>query len=147
MRNDPRRRDPAAYPWSVTLDTRFADMDVNRHLNNVAITRFFEETRIRFNWDLIAKARATAAPMERPRFLVAHVAVDFLGEGSYPEPVTMAYAVGDIGRSSFRSLMAMFQSGTCIALCDSVLVFRGDSGPATLPAELRNRLEAFPLAG
>ncbi|GGE13000.1 hypothetical protein GCM10011529_19220 [Polymorphobacter glacialis] len=143
MRNDPRRRAMEAYPWTVTMETRFADMDVNRHLNNVAITRFFEEARIRFNWQMIAAAK----PMPRPHYLVAHVSVDFLGEGAYPAPVTMTYAVGDIGRTSFRSLMGMFQDGACIALCDSVLVHRGEIGPAPLPAELRTRLEAFPLRG
>jgi acyl-CoA thioester hydrolase len=143
MKADPRRRDLAAYPWSATLETRFADMDVNRHLNNVAIARFFEETRIRFNWGLIARAELS----QRPHYLVAHVAIDYLGEGRYPDPVTMTYAVGHIGSSSFRSLMGMFQNGACIALCDSVLVHRGPAGPSPLPAELRARLEAFPLAG
>ena len=143
MKDDPRRHDPAAYPWSVVMETRFADMDVNRHLNNVAITRFFEEVRIRFNWSLIAQG-ATA---QRPRYLVAHVAVDFLDEGRYPAPVTMTYAVGNIGHTSFRCLMGMFQDGKCIALSDSVLVHRGPDGPAALPGDLRARLEAFPLAG
>ena len=143
MKDDPRRRDPAAYPWRVELQTRFADLDVNFHLNNVAITRFFEETRIRFNWESIT----AGVPVERPRYLVAHIAVDYLGEGRYPLPVLMTYAVGDIGRSSFRCAMAMFQAGACIALSDSVLVYRGDAGPAPLPALLKARLEAFPLAG
>ena len=142
MRDDPRRRDPAAYPWSAVMETRFADMDVNRHLNNVAIARFFEETRIRFNWDLV-----TAAAITRPRYLAAHVAVDYLGEGNYPDPVTMTCGIGAIGTSSFRCLMGMFQHGACIALCDSVLVHRSDAGPEPLPAALRVRLEAFPLAG
>ena len=48
MRDDARRRDPAAYATSLTLDTRFGDMDVNGHLNNVAFARLFEETRVRF---------------------------------------------------------------------------------------------------
>ncbi len=147
MKFDPRRRDPASYPWSCVMETRFADMDVNRHLNNVAITRFFEEARIRFNWSLIAASRAAGADMARPRYLVAHVAVDFLGEGNYPDPLTLTYAVGPIGTTSFRCLMGMFQAGACIALSDSVLVHRGEAGPAPLPAELRARLEAFPLKG
>lgn len=143
MKDDPRRRNIAAYPWSVSMETRFADMDVNRHLNNVAITRFFEETRIRFNWSLLTRSERA----ERPRYLVAHVAVDYLGEGSYPASLTMTYAVGNIGRSSFRCQMAMFQTGACIALCDSVLVHRGAAGPAPLPDDLRARLEAFALTG
>ena len=142
MRRDPRRLLLANYPWSAEMQTRFADMDVNRHLNNVAITRFFEEARIRFNWSLIAGKGPT-----RPHYLVAHVAIDFLDEGQYPAPVTMGYAVGNIGNTSFRSLMAMFQGDRCVALCDSVLVHRGPDGPSPLPADLRARLEAFPLNG
>ena len=143
MKSDPRRLDLAAYPWRQDMETRFADMDVNRHINNVAFSRFFEETRIRFNWNLIEKG----PPMDRPHYLVAHVAIDFLGEGRYPEPVTMTYAVGSIGRTSFRCAMGMFQFGACIALCDSVLVHRGVDGPSPLPESLRKRLEAFPLKG
>jgi acyl-CoA thioester hydrolase len=143
MKSDSRRLRLESYPWSQIMETRFADMDVNRHLNNVAFSRFFEETRIRFNWSLIEKN----TPSERPHYLVAHVAIDFLGEGRYPEPVTMGYAVGAIGRTSFRAQMAMFQNDTCIALCDSVLVHRGPDGPSPLPRPLRNRLEAFPLKG
>ncbi len=142
MKADPRRRDPAAYVWTGEMETRFADMDVNGHLNNVAITRFFEETRIRFNGALFSGALAT-----RPRFLVGHVAVDFLAEGHYPAPVTMAYALSTIGTTSFRSAKAMFQAGRCIALCDTVLVHRGDAGPAPLPPQLRDRLEPLLLRG
>ena len=145
MKTDPRRLLLASYPWVQAMETRFADMDVNRHLNNVAFSRFFEETRIRFNGTLFANANAESAP--RPRYLVAHVAIDYLGEGSYPKPVTMAYAIGSIGRTSFRSQKAMFQNGRCIALCDTVLVHRGDAGPAPLPDALRTRLEAFGLKG
>ena len=142
MRDDPRRRDPGNYAWSATMETRFADMDVNGHLNNVAITRFFEETRIRCNWSLFADALPS-----RPRFLVGHVAVDFLDEGEYPAPVLMTYAVLTLGRTSFRCAKAMFQNDRCIALCDTVLVHRGEAGPAPLPADLRTRLEPMLLKG
>ncbi len=142
MRDDPRRHDPASYAWSAEMATRFADMDVNRHLNNVAIARFFEETRVRFNWSLFAGEGAT-----RPRFLVGHVAIDYLGEGEYPAPVTMTYAVASIGRSSFRCAKGMFQNGRCVALCDTVLVHRGPDGPAPLPDTLRTRLEPLLLKG
>lgn len=142
MKADPRRRDLASYPASLALETRFGDMDVNGHLNNVAFARLFEETRVRFN-------RAGPLVTGRPSsFVVAHVAIDYLAEGNYPAPVTIGYAIARIGSSSFTVAMAAFQEGTCIALCDSVLVHRDPAtGPAPLPDALRTRLEALALRG
>lgn len=145
MRDDPRRLLPASYPHHQHLETRFADMDVNGHLNNVAIARLFEEVRVRFN---------RAGPVNplsgeiRSHYVVARVAIDYLAEGEYPAPVSIGYAVSRIGSSSFTVAMAAFQDGRCIALCDSVLVHRlPDSGPAPMPQALRERLEAHALRG
>lgn len=145
MKADPRRRVSEAYPASLTLETRFADMDVNGHLNNVAFARLFEETRVRFN----RAGPVTPAPGERrSSFVVAHVAIDYLAEGNYPDPVTIGYAITRIGSSSFTVAMAAFQAGSCIALCDSVLVHRDPAtGPAPIPPALRERLEGFALRG
>jgi acyl-CoA thioester hydrolase len=145
MKADPQRRVLAAYPASLTLETRFADMDVNGHLNNVAFARLFEETRVRFN----RAGPVNPAPGERrSSFVVAHVAIDYLAEGNYPAPVTIGYAIARIGSSSFTVAMAAFQEGNCIALCDSVLVHRDPaSGPAPIPPALRERLEGFALRG
>lgn len=145
MKADPARRRLASYPASLTLETRFADMDVNGHLNNVAFARLFEETRVRFNR---AGPMAPKAGERKSSFVVAHVAIDYLAEGNYPAPVTIGYAIARIGTSSFTVAMAAFQDGQCIALCDSVLVHRDPaSGPAPLPAALRERLEAHRLSG
>ncbi|MBU6165311.1 MAG: acyl-CoA thioesterase [Alphaproteobacteria bacterium] len=145
MKADPRRRAPDAYPASLTLETRFGDMDVNGHLNNVAFARLFEETRVRFNRSGPA---APTAGERRSSFVVAHVAIDYLAEGNYPAPVTIGYAIARIGSSSFTVAMAAFQDGNCIALCDSVLVHRDPaSGPAPIPPPLRERLEGLALRG
>jgi acyl-CoA thioester hydrolase len=145
MKADPRRRERAAYPHHHILETRFADMDVNFHLNNVAIARLFEEVRVRFNR---AGPVHEAAGDARSRYVVARVAIDYLSEGNYPAPVWIGYAVTHIGNSSFTIAMAAFQDDACIALCDSVLVHRlPGSGPAPMPQALRERLEAHALRG
>ena len=143
MRQDPRRRDPAAYPWQTTLDTRFGDLDPNRHLNNVAIARLFEEVRVRFHAMLYAQAPADI----RPRFLVAHTATDYIAEGRYPAPAVMTLAILSIGTSSYRVGLGLFQDGDCIALCDTVLVHRGETAPSPLPPTRRVLLEAYALKG
>ena len=40
------------YPVSVVMQTRFQDIDPNRHLNNVAFAALFENARVRLNREL-----------------------------------------------------------------------------------------------
>lgn len=139
-RHDPRRLDASAYPWSVGLETRFGDMDVNFHLNNVAIAGLYEEARVRFNWHI-----RDNYPVGLPRFLVARVEIDYLGEGKYRVPTSMGVAVVATGSSSWRVAMGLFQPDGCIGLSDTVMVHRGDAGPAPIPDSLRAALGDFAL--
>ncbi len=140
MTADPLRRDLAAYPWSTEVATRFADLDLNAHLNNVAIANLYEEGRVRFNYHL---RRANA--VGRPRFLVARIEIDYLAEAHYPAVATLAAAVVATGRTSWRIGLGLFQDGACRGLCDTVMVHRGDAGPAPLPEPLRAALGEYGL--
>ena len=44
----PWRLDPASYPHHDVIQTRFQDLDVLGHINNVAWAALFETARIRF---------------------------------------------------------------------------------------------------
>ncbi len=143
LKDDPRRLDAARYRYAFATQTRFGDMDPNRHLNNVAIARLLEEGRVRFHDHL----RAQHPGIGRPHFLVAHVAIDFLAEGRYPDDVTLRLAILSIGTSSYRIGQALFQSDQAIALADSVIVYRAADRPgsAPLPPALRQALEGYAL--
>ena len=67
---DPRLLDPAQYRFSVAITTRFAVLDPNDHLNNVAIAAMFEDTRVRLS--LALGFRPDRTPGGR-RFVVAAV--------------------------------------------------------------------------
>lgn len=144
MRNDPRRRDPAAYPFAVTLDMRYGDMDVWRHLNNVSAGRFYEEGRLRFMHH-VREANADYAA-QRFRLMVAHTAIDYLAEGHYPHPITVGVGVVSLGNSSYRVGEALFQQGRCIGLADVVLTHIGEAGAAPLPAIIRETLQRYLIA-
>lgn len=45
----PWRLDATAYPHHTTVPTRFQDMDVLGHINNVAMGALFETARVHFN--------------------------------------------------------------------------------------------------
>ena len=124
------------YPVAISLQTRFQDMDVNGHLNNVAFAALFESARVQIN-------RRTRPLGERPaneRSMVAAVEINYLAEGEYPGDVEVLSGIGHIGTSSWTILQAMFQNGRCIATCDTVVVCRTDNQAKPLRADLVREL-------
>ncbi|MEM8917539.1 MAG: acyl-CoA thioesterase [Pseudomonadota bacterium] len=129
--------DPASYPVSLVTQTRFQDIDPNRHLNNVAFATMFENARVRFNRAL----RPWADRPKNERSMVAAVSINYLREGSYPDDVEIASGVSKIGTSSYVIAQAMFQHGQCIATCDSVIVCRTDGEGKPLRQAVVDELE------
>ncbi|WP_422058812.1 acyl-CoA thioesterase [Sphingopyxis sp.] len=131
------RLDAASYPAHIELQTRFQDMDINGHLNNVAFAALFESGRVLLN-------REVRPLTERPaneRTMVAMVEINYLGEGNFPDPVTITSGIGRIGTSSWTIVQAMFQNGRAIASCDTVVVCRTDGQAKPLRAEMVAELE------
>lgn len=141
MKDDVLRRDLAAYPFRIDIVPRFGDMDPNRHLNNVAIARFYEEGRVRLHWNI----RNANPGIGSFHVLVAHVAIDYLGEGHWPDPLRLGAGIAAIGGRSYRIGLALFQADVCIGLCDSVLLYRSSAPSSTLPPVLRAALEPLRL--
>lgn len=128
----------ASYPVHLDLQTRFQDMDINGHLNNVAFAALFESGRVLLN-------REIRPWEERPaneRTMVAAVEINYLGEGNFPDPVQIATGIGRLGTSSWTIVQAMFQNGRCIATCDTVVVCRTDGEAKPLRAAMVAELEA-----
>lgn len=126
-RPDPRRTERERYPFTVELQTRWGDMDALHHLNNAALTRYYEEARIRFT------THTAGATGEHFRGLVGAVYIDYLRPALYPAPLLAGVAVGAIGRSSLRLLQAMFQGDHCVGVADVTLVWMGPGRKAVEP--------------
>ena len=132
------RLDAASYPVCVEFQTRFQDMDINGHLNNVAFAALFESGRVLLN-------RQVRPLDERPaneRTMVAAIEINYLAEGNFPDPVRIATGIGRIGTSSWTIVQAMFQNGRCIATCDTVVVCRTDGEAKPLRAAMVAELKA-----
>ncbi|MFT5330987.1 MAG: acyl-CoA thioester hydrolase [Parasphingorhabdus sp.] len=125
------------YPVSVVMQTRFQDIDPNRHLNNVAFAAMFENARVRLNRSL----RPWADRPKNERSMVAAVTINYLSEGQYPDDVEISSGVSRIGTSSYVITQAMFQNGRCLATCDSVIVCRTDGEGKPLRQEVIEELE------
>ncbi|WP_375429135.1 acyl-CoA thioesterase [uncultured Sphingomonas sp.] len=135
----PWRLDPAAYPHTQSVQTRFQDLDVLGHLNNVAFAALFETARTKFN----REAELWGKRFSGRRAVVARMEISYLVEGTYPEDVEIATGVGEIGGRSWSILSCMFQGDRPIATCDVVIVMDKDADGNGLPDHFKARLAEF----
>jgi acyl-CoA thioester hydrolase len=140
MKPSRERLELSTYPSRVDIPARFSDVDMFRHLNNVAIGQFYEEVR----FALTAQAREML-PKGSGRIMVANVDTAFLREAQYPGTVTVGTGVARRGGKSFVFGQALFQDGVCFSAADTTLVFVGPTGPAVLPPELDAFLNGLQL--
>ncbi len=132
------RLDAASYPVCESFQTRFQDMDINGHLNNVAFAALFESGRVLMN----RRIRPFGDRPANERTMVAAVEINYLAEGNFPDPVEIATGIGRIGTSSWTIVQAMFQGGRAIATCDTVVVCRTDGQAMPLRREMVAELES-----
>ncbi len=127
-----------SYPFRTLLQTRYADLDVNVHINNVAIATLFEEGRVR----LLSEGRADPG-LRQFAAVVVSANFTYLREGVYGVDVEMACGIAKIGTSSWTIHGAAFQNGVAIATCDSVGVYVKDGAAAPMSDAWRARLNTY----
>lgn len=128
--------DPASYPFSHRTETRFADMDVLGHINNVSMAGLFEHGRGMFNHAIVVQRRAAGQ-----RWLIVSVSLDYIAEAHFPEHVDVASGILRIGNSSWDIASAAFQGGECKATCITTIVLTDTNGPTAINADLRAEFE------
>jgi acyl-CoA thioester hydrolase len=139
VKPNPGRLDLKNYPYKIDIQSRFADLDPQWHLNNVRIAEFYQEGRIAFG---SALARELNLKHERDlRVLVARQSIDYLGEVNWPGLISVGVGVLHIGNASYSLGLAMFQGAKCLGISDVVLVYATNAGPTRVPDALREVLE------
>lgn len=128
--------DPASYPFSHRTETRFADMDVLGHINNVSMAGLFEHGRGMFNHAIEVQRRAAGQ-----RWLIVSVSLDYIAEAHFPEHVDVACGILRIGNSSWDIASAAFQGGECKATCITTIVLTDANGPTAINEDLRAEFE------
>ena len=139
--HDPSRLELGHYPFRLSIDTQFSDMDVVAHLNNIAIARYYESARVRGNFAVFGgDFFRRSAPFQ---MVLAQANISYLAEGNFPEPVQVGYGISRIGNSSFVTHQGLFQNGVCIGLCESVMVVTVNGKPSPIPPEARAAMQGI----
>lgn len=142
-RPHPARLSTASYPLLDTVDARYGDMDINGHLNNLALASMHENARATLNSRAFPGVYDTST--RRIRIVTASVVVHYLLEGHWPARIQTGIGIGRIGRTSYVASTALFLEDQCLSVCDTVLVTLDDDGPTPIPDDARRHLETLLL--
>jgi acyl-CoA thioester hydrolase len=142
VRLDRRRLENATFPERIEIATRFADLDVQGHVNNVAVAVIFQEARGRFNRSHVAPFLGAGRGL-----VVGSLFIDYAGQMYFPDPVTVSIGVLEIGRSSFVLGKIARQNGRITAFAEATLVSTSPEGTAPLTVETRAALGAAMIVG
>jgi acyl-CoA thioester hydrolase len=139
-RPDPALLVAARYPFHCTIETRFSDLDVNQHINNVSLIGLLEEGRVRFHRESGYHQASQAWSMTT---MVASLAVEFIGQSHFPEPLEMHVGAVRIGRTSYELCQLVSQKNEAVAFARSVLVCMRDNQPFAIPPDYRESVEPW----
>lgn len=131
-RLDRGRLEAGHFPSLIDIPTRFADMDMQFHVSNVASIVMLQEGRAHINGLAGLRNR-----LDRLRALVAGITVEYAGEIRHPGTVRIGSTVLSVGRTSVRFGQVAWQNGTPCLYAESVMVLAEADGPVPIPDDLR----------
>jgi len=143
QRPDALRLKPESYRFHLQMPTRFGDLDIRGHINNVSIVQYCEDVRVAFQMEVVGREIYVAdSPL---RVVVAQMTLHFVSEGVFPDPVDAGVGIARIGNTSYVLAVGLFQHGNCIATQDTSMVYVGANGPTALAPEIRQRMERYQI--
>jgi acyl-CoA thioester hydrolase len=125
------------YPYWTDESVRFADLDPLGHVNNAAISTYFESARVALFTD------SGNSPISGPlSVVIARIVIDFRSEMHYPGSLLVGLKATRFGRSSLTLAGAIFHGDTCIATSEVVCVLFDTTARRSveIPAAVRARL-------
>lgn len=137
------RRNISVYPIVEAKAARYSDMDVNGHLNHLALEALHEDARAWINQQYVPGAYD---PADRSlRLVTSQNVVHFLREVRWPATLKVGIGIGGIGRSSVVVSSALFLEDDCVSVCDMVLVLLNQTGPVGFPEANREVMRKLML--
>jgi acyl-CoA thioester hydrolase len=136
----PEREQASYYPFWIDESVRFHDMDAYSHVNNNVLGVYFETARMAWLEEVHPHGWQTDA-----HFVLAKNTILFLRELTYPNKVRIGQRILNIGRTSMNSCGGVFVGETCMALCETVSVWIGNTSrrPEPVPDSIRQKLSRF----
>lgn len=135
---------PADFPHRTTVTIRYADLDRQGHVNNAVFMSFLEAGRVHLIRDHLDRVMEPGHT-----FVLARMALDYLGEMHWPGDATIGTGIARIGSTSIAMRQAVFDGERCTASAEAVVVMidRDTRLPVPLSPAVREALGPLVIPG
>ena len=128
------------FPYRLTDNVRFADLDPNQHVNNAVYATYFETGRV-----TLVKDRSFGLTPPGLGWMLVRLDIHFRAELRWPDSIEMGLGVAKFGRTSLTFDQVVFSEGKCVASVRSVTVLIDES--TRKPTPLTGKSSANSSAG
>jgi acyl-CoA thioester hydrolase len=127
---EPRLED---FPYRITDNVRYADLDPNQHVNNAVYASYFETGRV-----TLMKDRSRGLMPDGLSWMMVRLDMHFRAELRWPGGIEMGLGLVKFGRTSVTFDQVVFSEGRCVASARSVsvLIDAETHKPMPLTAEI-----------
>jgi acyl-CoA thioester hydrolase len=105
------------FPYRLTDNVRYADLDPNQHVNNAVYASYFETGRV-----TLVKDRSYGLMPPGLGWIMVRLDIHFRAELRWPNRIELGLGVAKLGRTSVTFDQVVFSQGTCVASARSVSV-------------------------
>jgi acyl-CoA thioester hydrolase len=105
------------FPYRLTDNVRFADLDPNNHVNNAVYASYFETGRV-----TLMKDRSYGLMPPGFAWIMVRLDMHFRAELRWPGTIEMGLGVSKFGRTSVTFDQVVFSEGVCVASAQSISV-------------------------
>jgi acyl-CoA thioester hydrolase len=121
------------FPYRLTDNVRYADLDPNQHVNNAVYATYFETGRV-----TLMKDRGYGLVPPGLNWIMVRLDIHFRAELRWPGAVEMGLGVSKFGRTSVTFDQVVFSEGKCVASAQSVsvLIDENTRTPTRLTSEI-----------
>jgi acyl-CoA thioester hydrolase len=132
---------PGGIPYCIEVATRFSDLDLLGHINNVAMSAMLEDARVRYGYWL----GLDGLQSKDGRVVLAAVHVDYVAEARYPALIEVELYLGRLGRTSWETVLLARQGAVTVAASSVIQVYVDETGAPPLPEGIKAALQITPL--
>ena len=128
------------FPYRLTDNVRYADLDPNQHVNNAVYATYFETGRVTLMKDLDYGLVPPGL-----NWIMVRLDIHFRAELKWPGTIEMGLGVSKFGRTSVTFDQVVFSEGRCVASSQSVSVLIDEitRRPVPLTQEIKKNFERW----